>query len=541
MRSRAIVVAAALSAAMATGGWLVQRGLHGGDGVYNRARLFDDVMQHVARYYVDTVGEATLYQKAVDGMLYELHDPHSVYLSADRLRRLTESTTGRYGGIGIQIEPREGWIVVVAALPGTPAEQAGVETGDRIVEIEGKSTQGWTADEAMKALRGPPGTDVRFTIERPGVADRVPVTVTRREIHLHAVQHAALLRERVGYVDVGVFSENTDAELQQAVDSLRRAGMRALVLDLRLNPGGLLDQGVSVSDLFLEPGQKIVSMRGRTRDANRDFLDKSPQRWPDLPVIVLVDSGSASASEIVAGALQDHDRAAIVGTTSFGKGSAQSLFPMSAGAGALKLTTALWYTPSGRSINKPVDAAPDDDDDDGSPGEKGAAERETFRTDAGRVVYGGGGITPDVAVTDSSPPEYELSFERVLGKHFAEFRDALGDYALSMKNARGVTSRDFTVTPAMREELRRRLAARHVTIDSAVYAAAAPLINRLLGYQIARYAFGPEAEFQRRLRDDRTIAAALDLAAGAPTQAELLRRAASRQDATLRQGAKKPS
>src|SRR5918912_570141 len=205
IRLRAIVVAAALSAAMATGGWLVQRGLHGGDGIYNRARLFDDVMQHVARFYVDTVGEAALYQKAVDGMLYELHDPHSVYLSGDRLRRLTESTSGRYGGVGIQIEPREGWIVVVAALPGTPAEQAGGQIGDRIVEIEGKSTQGWTSDEAMKALRGAPGSDVRFTLERAG--ERVPVTVTRREIHLHAVQHASLLRDHVGYVDVGVFSE----------------------------------------------------------------------------------------------------------------------------------------------------------------------------------------------------------------------------------------------------------------------------------------------------------------------------------------------
>jgi carboxyl-terminal processing protease len=176
-----------------------------------------------------------------------------------------------------------------------------------------------------------------------------------------------------------------------------------------------------------------------------------------------------------------------------------------------------------------------------APSEARPAERETFRTDAGRVVYGGGGITPDVAVSDSAPVDSALAFERALGKHVAEFRDAVADYALSLKAARAVTTRDFTVTPAMREELWRRVQARKIPLDRAAYDAASPLVSRLLGYQIARYAFGPEAEFQRRLRDDRTIAVALELAAGAPTQAELLRRAAARQEAAPRQDVKKPS
>src|SRR5688500_7709413 len=257
MRSRAIIVLAALGGAIVSGGWLLQRGTHTGESVFDRARLFDEVMTHVARYYVDSIPESALYRKAVDGMMGELGDPHSAFLAADRLRRLSESTSGRYGGVGIQIEPRDRWITVVAPLPDTPAEQAGVQTGDRIVEIEGESTEGWTADEAMKALRGNPGSRVSFAIERPGMATRLPFTVTRREIKVRSVQHVSMLGDGVGYLDINVFSEETAAELQAGIERLVRDGAREVILDLRGNPGGLLDQGVGVSDLFLDPGDKI--------------------------------------------------------------------------------------------------------------------------------------------------------------------------------------------------------------------------------------------------------------------------------------------
>jgi carboxyl-terminal processing protease len=507
---------------MVTGGWLMERGLQ--DSVYDRARLFDDVKMHVARYYVDTVDQRDLYQKALDGMLYELHDPHSVFLTPDRLRKLTESTSGRYGGIGVQIEPRDGWITVVSALPETPAERAGINTGDRIVDIDGKPTKGLTPDEAMKSLRGEPGTDVHLTLERPGLATPIPVTLTRREIKVRAVQHTALLREGVGYLGLtNVFSENMDDEVRAAVERLRSQGMRELVIDLRGNPGGLLDQGVAVSDLFLDPGQRIVSMKGRTPDANREYTDRAPQRWPELPIVVLIDSGSASASEIFAGALQDHDRAVLVGTTSYGKGSAQSLFPMANG-GALKLTTARWFTPSGRSISRPHKRPGDDSGDEEESEDDSAAARPEFRTDGGRTVYGGGGITPDVVVTDTARSAAELAFQRALGKNVAQFRDALADYALTVKTAHAVTSPDFAVTPAMLEELWRRMEKRGIAINKDVYDDAAPLVSRLLGYEITRYAFGPEAEFQRQLTNDGTLQVALGLATGAHTQKELLQR-----------------
>jgi carboxyl-terminal processing protease len=301
--------------------------------------------------------------------------------------------------------------------------------------------------------------------------------------------------------------------------------MTSLVLDLRGNPGGLLDQGVEVAELFLDPGQRVVSTRGRTGEATHEYTDGEAQPWPDMPVVVLVDHGSASASEIVAGALQDQDRAAIVGATSYGKGSAQSLFPL-APVGALKLTTAKWFTPLGRSIDRPQ---PDDDADD-VPDEPKDVPRQRLRTPAGRVVLGGGGITPDVVVEDSVRPPAERAFEQALGMDVTKFRDALAAYALELKARGAVSSPDFAVTPAMRNELHARLAARGVNIDRTTYDGAESLVTRVLGAQIARYTFGPQAEFARSLRTDRSVAVALALLNGVHSPRELLDRAATKQE-----------
>jgi len=535
MRYRAFVALATMAAALVTGGWFLQRGLDGTTSAVNGARLFDQVVSHVADRYVDSLSQDSIYREALQGMLRELDDPYTVFLSGDRLARLNENTSGRYAGLGVQIDVRDGWITVVSPLPDSPAERAGIQTGDRIVEMEGRSTEGWSVDEATRELRGPRGSRVNIMVERPGLESRLPFRLTRADIQVQAVRRTDLLPGNVGYLDIDVFSEQTADELEREINNMRKRGLRALILDLRRNPGGLLEQGVAVSDLFLNRGQEIVSMRGRAYGATRDFADEEQQPWPDLPIVVLVDEGSASASEIVAGALQDHDRAVILGETTFGKGSAQSVFAMPDG-GALKLTTARWFTPVGRSIQKPRASDPDEEDADEGPatptvaGEIPLADRTAYRTDGGRVIYGGGGITPDLLISDD-PAEHELALQRALGDQVGRFRDALTAYALSLKTSRMTASPDFRVTPEMLDAFRQLLERRGMTISREEWEAASPFVTRLLTYEIARYVFGVQAELRRRLEEDRVVITARELLAGDVTQRTVLDRAAAKRAA----------
>ena len=517
-RARTVIVAGTFLGALVTGGWLLQRGARTGTfTAYEGAHLFENVFRRVQNDYVDAVSDSALYAKSVEGMLYELRDPYSTFLPPDRFARLNESTSGNYAGLGVEVDLRDGWLIVVAPLAGGPAERAGIQPGDRIIEIAGKSTKGWTNEEASKLLRGKPGTPVSLKIERPGVSTPLEFRLDRTTIHQSAVRRVATLGDGVGYVDLKAFSDSTAKEVTGAVSALLGRGMKTLVLDLRTNPGGLLTQGVRVSDLFLNQGQKIVSMRGRLPETNRDYADTANQRWPDLPLIVLVDGRSASAAEIVAGALQDHDRAVIVGTPTYGKGSAQTVIPFG-DEGGLKITTARWFTPAGRSITRRQPS--DDDTEDPVP-----TKRERFHTDAGRIVYGGGGITPDVIAGDTAAPLAESNLMRALGANASHFRDAVTDYALYLKGTHAITSPDFVVTQQMRDEVWNRMRARGVDIPRSVYDEAEPLVSRVIAFDIARYVFGGEAEFRRRASADQPLQKALELARGAKSEHDLLRRA----------------
>ncbi|HEY3746658.1 MAG TPA: S41 family peptidase [Gemmatimonadaceae bacterium] len=516
-RARTVIVAGTLFGALVTGGWLLQRGSRTGTfTAYEGAQLFQNVFRRVQNDFVDPVSDSALYRKSLDGMLYELKDPYSTFLPPDRFARLSETTSGNYAGLGLETDLRDGWLIVVAPIPGGPAERAGLQPGDRIIEVMGKSAKGWTSEEASRALRGAPGTAVTLKIERPGVTTPIVLSLTRTTIHQSAVRRSSILSDGVGYIDLKAFSDSTAKELNGAIGGLLGHGMKTLVLDMRTNPGGLLTQGVRVSDLFLNPGQKIVSMRGRLPEANREFADTAAQRWPDLPLIVLVDGRSASAAEIVAGALQDHDRALIVGRPTYGKGSAQSVVSFG-DQGGLKLTTARWFTPSGRSIARP----PVDDESDDPP----PASHERYRTDAGRVIYGGGGILPDIIAGDSATPVPEANFIRLLGANAGHFRDAITDYALSIKASGGITSPDFVVTPVMRDEVWKRMKERGIDIPRSAFDDAEPLVSRLIGFDIARYVLGGDAEFKRRALADQPLQKALELARGARTESDLLRKA----------------
>lgn len=508
-RSRAIAAAVLFVGLLSLGGWWSGRDLTAATrqapAPLGGARLFDQVVAAVTQKYVDSLDGSVIYDKAVAGLLRELKDPYTSYLAEDRLRRLNEQISGTYAGVGLQIDIRDGWPVVIEPIVGGPSERAGVLVGDRLVLVGKESTEGWSRDETSKAMRGPPGSSVTFTVERG--ESRVNFTLLRDKVHLRAVQRAQLLQNGVGYVDVNVFSAQTAAELSAAVDSVVKLGARSLIMDLRGNPGGLLEQGVAVAELFLDRGQSIVQLRARPGSQPQVFTDSQPQRWPTLPLAVLVDRASASASEIVAGALQDHDRALVLGVTSFGKGSAQNVYPLSSG-GALRLTIARWYTPVGRSINRPAPRDREVEIDDRADVLPDTI-RPRFRTDAGRTVFGGGGITPDVITGDTTTPLQVQSLARAMGKNAGAYRDALAKQAQAQK--RTMNGPGDPVTPAMLDALYVALVGRGVAPPRPVFDSAAPWISRSLGYEMTRVAFGADADFLRRTQDDSVLQRAMAL------------------------------
>lgn len=528
-----IVALAVLS--FLSGGWLMQRGAHSTRDTLTEARLFDEVRARVRSAYVDSIPEGELYRRATRGMLEELRDPYSVLLVGDDYRDLTEKTSGNYAGLGIQIDVRDGGIMVVAPLPDTPAERAGIESGDIIVSVEGKSTQGWTNDQALKALRGQADTKVTIAVRREGVSEPIKYTLTRAVIHIRSVPQGTMFDHSIGYIALTSVSETSFDELRDEIAAMRKKGMKALVLDLRNNPGGLLEQGVQVTDLFLDPKQQIVATRGRAPGSTRAFDDRAPQLYPDLPIVVLVNEFSASAAEIIAGAMQDHDRALVVGTPTFGKGLVQSLFTIDDST-ALKLTTAKWYTPSGRSIQR--EARNEEDQllqalGDGSaartPALDSARARDTsvaarpiFKTDAGREVRGGGGIVPDVIVRRDTLTSGERAFAETLGEKASVYRDVITSYALQLKTAKAVTSESFSVTPAMLQEVYRQLSARGVKLTPKQFEQGNQLVRDQLGYELARYVFGRPGEFRRRSKDDPQVGKAVELLSRAQTPKDLL-------------------
>lgn len=509
-----MVVALGFGTLLAVGGWWAGRDLTAAApparAPLGGARLFDQVVAAVAQKYVDSIPADSLFAKSVTGMLNELQDPFTSFLAEDRLRRLSEQMNGTISGIGLQIDIRDGWPVVIEPLPGGPSERAGVLAGDRIIRIGKESTKDLDRDEVSSRVRGPTGTDVTFTVQRAD--QQISFTITRDKVHLRAVQRAQMLPNGVGYVDVNVFNAFTALELAQAVDTLVMQGARSLVMDLRGNPGGLLEQGVAVAELFLDRGQSIVQLRGRPGTPPQTYTDSLPQRWPTLPLAVLVDRASASASEIVAGALQDHDRAVVVGVTSFGKGSAQNVYPLSNG-GALRLTIARWFTPVGRSISR----APEKDPElEVEPDTGGVSLPDTirpqFRTDAGRTVFGGGGITPDVIVGDTIAPLPVQALARAMGKNLGAYQDALSK--LAQQHRRTMKSPNESVTRGLLDELYADLVRRNVAPPRTIFDAAGPWIARSLGYEMTRQAFGSDAEFMRRSQDDATLLRATQLLSG---------------------------
>ena len=519
MKPRWLITTAIGLTAFAAGGWFSPAVPNPESERLREARLFERVLDLVRDHYVDSIAEPELYRQAAYGLVSQLEDPYSALLMGDDFRRSDERTTGDYGGIGARIDIRNRWITVVSTLPDTPAERAGIMTGDVIVAVAGNSTRGWTVEQAVATLRGKVGTEVVVRIARDGGDEPMDLTLRRARVHQRAVARGIRLVGDVGYLSMEMVRTNSASELASEVGRLYAAGVRGLIIDLRGNPGGLRDESVAAADLFLDPGATILVTRGRTVEDNLDLVDSLPQPWPDMRTVVLVNGGTASASEIIAGALQDNDRALIVGRPTFGKGLVQTQFWLARDV-ALRITTARWFTPSGRSIQRESVDIPHGHMAD-------SAGVPAFHTVAGRPLDGGGGIVPDLVMPRDTLTDRERALAKALDGHLSEYRDALANTALSARRSGLVTSAEFAVSETMVNELASRLAKRGVVVDSSVWLGGRTLVDSHLTYEIARYVFGDSVEMRRRLEDDAQVHRAVELLQESGTPEDLFKVAGS--------------
>src|SRR3954470_12741671 len=419
------------------GGFFGRSALVAQDRIPDQYKVFTAALASVEAEYAGEVDSDRLVYGAISGMLQTL-DPHSSFFDPKAYAQMRERQEGRYYGLGISINVIDGDITVANVFEASPAYQKGVRRGDVIAKIEAQDTKGWTSEQAVAKLRGPKGSFVNIGIKRSGYEKPIDLQVMRDEIHIPTVPSAFMLDSSTGYIKLREFGENTDAELGRALKDLTAKGMKRVVFDLRANPGGALDQAIKVANRFLPRGDMIVYTRGRVQNSDQDYRATEQSDYLTLPMVTLVNRSSASASEIVSGALQDHDRSLVVGETTFGKALVQSVYRVSGGAGAA-ITTARYYTPSGRLIQRPWDTTFDahltytsrDQDAD-----KVHRTEDLKRTDSGRPVYSGGGIEPDrrfAGIVDgfSPTPFARTILARGLFDQFAERFRRTGDTRLS--------------------------------------------------------------------------------------------------------------
>ncbi|MEP6763279.1 MAG: S41 family peptidase [Gemmatimonadaceae bacterium] len=534
---RAVVATVVLVALLAAGGWYAGHMGSTATQSVTAARpkrspvagthLFDQVMAAISQRYVDSIDVSTLYEKAVSGMLAELGDPYTSFLTETRLKSLDEGAPASYGGVGLQVNRRDGSLTVIEPIAGSPAAKAGVQAGDRLVAIDGTTTFNMVQEDAARALRGSPGSKVALTLERAGIPKRIQLTLVRDSVHRRSVSRTTILANGVGYVDVTMFSDKTVEELSQSIDSLTKVGAKSIIMDMRGNSSGTLAQGSALAELFLDPGQVIVQLRSRPGAPPNTYADREVQKWPSLAIGILLDRGSAGAAEVVGGALQDHDRAIVVGTTSFGKGSAQSVISLADGSG-LRLTTERWFTSSGRGISRLTRLQREIENGDVPLTPKDTV-KPVFKSDAGRKIVGGGGITPDVQAADSVAPEALQELMRVMGNKLPTLRDAIGSQALQIKSSGKFTSAGAPVTREYLDGLYADLVRRKSAPDRPTFDAASPWVGRSFGYEIARVTFGPDAEFARRSQDDVALQKAVQLLQGSRSPREVFAHLESQQ------------
>ena len=486
------------------GGLFGGRVLAGQDAVSEHYDTFATALAVIEANYVDEVDTEQLVYRSIAGMLQTL-DPHSNFMDPRSYAQLRERQEGRYYGLGISINVFDGDITVMSLFEGSPAYRTGLRRGDVIARISGQDANGMSSDEAVSLLRGPKGSAVDIAIRRVGYDQLIDLKVERDEISIPTVRGAFMVDAQTGYIRLEDFSETSHRELQSALLTLRDEGLERVILDLRGNPGGPLDQAIKVSNEFLPRGDMIVYTRGRIANSDQDYHAREESEFTEIPVVVLVNRSSASASEIVAGAIQDHDRGLIVGETTFGKALVQSVYRVSHGAG-LALTTARYYTPSGRMIQRPWDGTFDEyltySMRDQGPVEHPASDRKY--TDGGRRVYSGGGVEPDRFMAGPIEGFDPSRFGRLLAARqefasFAERFSAVGDTRIPGEGeGRELVARGFEVDERVVTAFKEHVRGRGLTIDEENFAQDADFIRAMIHHQIDLALFGIE-EARRNL------------------------------------------
>src|ERR1022692_1714455 len=473
-----------------------------GDGdIRDSLRSFTQVYEVVQQNYAEPVNpDKAIYNGAIPGMLRVL-DPHSNFFDPKSYAALREEQRGKYYGVGMQVGPRNNKVIVIAPFTGAPAYRAGIRPGDVIIAVDGKPTDKMTTSDVAELLKGPKGTAVKITMLREGSEKPLDFTVVRDEIPRYSVDVHFVIRPGIGYIHVSGFQETTEKEVRDALDEL--GDIHGLILDLRQNPGGLLSEGVGVADQFLKKGQVIVSHHGRA-SAEKVYKATHGNGGKDYPLVVLVNRGTASAAEIVAGAIQDHDRGLIVGETTFGKGLVQTVYPLSENTG-LALTTAKYYTPSGRLIQRDYSSISlydyyynSRDSGDGTPPAPG---REVKMTDSGRTVYGGGGINPDIVIA----PIKSNKFEDTLLQKYAFFNFAK-HYVINHK-----VTQNFQVDDAVMQEFRKFLDSQQIPYTEAELSENADWVRSNIKAELFVNEFGQQEGLKAHTESDPAVQKALDL------------------------------
>jgi carboxyl-terminal processing protease len=492
------------------------RALSATDDLRSQLDLFSQVLFTVQNNYVEQPDNEKLIRGAIDGMLKTL-DPHTTFLPKQRAAAMDENFRGDYSGIGVAFDIVDNKIVVLSPIEGTPAYRLGIRAGDKIVQVDGKPLKkGLVTDDVFKLLKGPTGTMVDVDIERPDETALLHFSIERAKIPIDSVPYAYMIRPGIGYVRAVRFAQTTGEELEKAINGLKAQGMKSLLIDLRGNSGGLLNQAVDVLDQLVPDEKKLVYTRGRIQSSNTDYYSTDRKgKWTDGALIVLVDHGSASASEIVSGAIQDLDRGLVAGINTFGKGLVQNQVNLS--EGKLLLTVARYYTPSGRGIQRDYTKFEDQADYQADaykeevPTDSALATRPKFKTANGRTVYGGGGIYPDVVVHNSADltrPEIDMITKRV----WFDYANKLVTHQKDVAWKPEMLAKDkFKLDDAQLKDLRDAIATKGVKMDDSTWKAELPFAVHQLRAELAQQTMGGLERYKIAVEEDTQLAKALEL------------------------------